>query len=63
MRLIDLKCPNCSSVMKVDSEEKEVMCEYCGTKFAVDDEVQHIQYDNAEQAGFVKASHISHAVT
>ena len=52
MRLIDLKCPNCSSVMKVDSEEKEVMCEYCGTKFAVDDEVQHIQYDNAGQAGY-----------
>ena len=52
MKLVDLKCPNCSALMKVNSDQKEVACDYCGTKFAVDDEIHHIHYDNAEQAGY-----------
>lgn len=52
MKLIELKCQNCGSTMKVNAETKEVVCEYCGAKFVVDDEVQHIHYDNAEQAGY-----------
>ena len=52
MKLVNLKCPNCSAIMKVNSDQKEVACDYCGTKFVVDDEIHHIQYDNAEQAGY-----------
>ena len=52
MKLISLKCPNCNSTMQTDDSAKEVYCSYCGTKFAIDDEVKHIQYDNAEQAGY-----------
>ena len=52
MKLIDLKCPNCGSVLQVNPEQKEAYCQYCGAKLAVDDEVQHVQYDNAEQAGY-----------
>lgn len=52
MKLIDLKCPYCGADLKADSELKEVVCEYCDSKFTVDDEVQHVQYDNSEQAGY-----------
>lgn len=52
MKLIELKCPNCGSILQVDSSQKEAYCQFCGTKLAIDDEVQHFQYDNAEQAGY-----------
>lgn len=38
--------------MKIDSAKHEVECPYCGRKFIIDDEVQHVRYDNAEQAGY-----------
>jgi len=38
--------------MQVNNDTKEVVCDFCGAKFAVDDEAQHIHYDNAEQAGY-----------
>ncbi|MBQ6381394.1 MAG: zinc ribbon domain-containing protein [Clostridia bacterium] len=52
MRLVSLNCPNCNAAMQADAAQKELFCPYCGSKFAVDDEVNHIQYDNAEQAGY-----------
>ncbi len=52
MRLIELKCQNCGAAIKINANQKEAVCEYCGAKFAIDDEVQHIHYDNAEQAGY-----------
>lgn len=52
MKLIDLKCPNCGAKLQVNSELKKASCNYCGQEFVIDDEVQHIQYDNAEQAGY-----------
>ena len=52
MKLIDTKCPHCGSSLKVDSTIKNATCEYCGSTFLIDDEVQHIKYDNAEEAGY-----------
>lgn len=52
MKLISLKCQNCGSEMTVKNDSKEAICEYCGAKFIIDDEMNHIQYDNAEQAGY-----------
>ena len=52
MKLIDTKCPHCGSSLKVDSTIKNATCEYCGATFLIDDEVQHIKYDNAEEAGY-----------
>lgn len=52
MKLIELKCPNCASTIRVNSDEKEVSCDYCGTEFLIDDEIRRIQYENAEQAGY-----------
>lgn len=30
----------------------DMTCQYCGATTLIDDEVQHIQYDNAEEAGY-----------
>ncbi len=52
MRLIDTTCPKCNAHMKVDAENKQVKCEFCGAAFMIDDQVQHVRYDNAEEAGY-----------
>ena len=41
MKLIDTTCPKCGA-----------FCEYCGGQVLIDDEVQHLQIDNAESAGY-----------
>ncbi len=38
--------------MNIDLSERTAYCGYCGTKLFVDDEVRHICYDNAEDAGY-----------
>lgn len=52
MKLINLTCPQCGAQLQVDADKKTVYCQYCGAKLLIDDEVQHVQYDNAEQAGY-----------
>lgn len=52
MRLVNLTCPNCGSRLKVDKETGECVCDSCGGSFFLDDEAQHVQYDNAEEAGY-----------
>ncbi len=56
MKLIEMTCPHCGAVLKLDPTRKKAFCEYCGCALLLDDEVQHevrhIQYDNAEEAGY-----------
>ena len=52
MKLIDVTCPHCGATLKVDPASKSAKCEYCGASFLIDDEVQHVQYDDAEKAGY-----------
>ena len=52
MKVIKLECPNCKAILKIDYENKKGYCEHCGTVVLIDDEIQHIQYDNAEEAGY-----------
>ena len=52
MKLVEMKCKNCCSKLEVDSEAKEVTCNYCGTIFKIDDEIQRIKYEDMEQAGY-----------
>jgi len=52
MKLLDLTCPNCSAVFKVDTEQKKCVCEYCGTQFLIDDETKHIKLDNGYEFGY-----------
>lgn len=52
MKLVELKCKNCGSLLKVEDGVKEVTCTYCHTSFILDDEVQHIQHDNMYESGY-----------
>lgn len=52
MKLINMTCPNCGSKLLVDKSSGECVCNSCGGTFLVDDEAQHVKYDNAEEAGY-----------
>ena len=52
MKIIELNCPNCKGPLKIDYTNNKAYCEHCGTVVILDDEVQHFQYDNAEDAGY-----------
>lgn len=52
MRLVDTTCPRCGATLKIDEDNKQAKCEFCDTSLFVDDEVHHVQYDNAEEAGY-----------
>ena len=52
MKLISMTCPHCGAKLQVDPNQKTATCKFCDTRFAVDDEVHHIQYDNVEDAGY-----------
>jgi len=52
MKLVEMKCKNCGSILKVDSEAKETTCSYCQTTFKIDDEILHHKIDDAEQTGY-----------
>lgn len=43
MKLIDITCPKCKAVMKVDKSKKELTCEFCGNKILIDDEVKKVK--------------------
>lgn len=38
MKLVNLKCPNCQANVEVNGDFEEAVCNYCGTKFLVEDE-------------------------
>lgn len=52
MKIISMVCPNCGASIQVDADKKNLTCNYCGNNLYLDDEVQHIQYDNAEETGY-----------
>ena len=52
MKLVELSCPHCGAHLKVDPSNKQATCEHCGAALLIDDEVQRVQYDNAEEAGY-----------
>ena len=52
MKLVAFTCPGCGAQLRVDLNKKLATCQYCGATFPIDDEAQHIRYDNAEQAGY-----------
>ena len=52
MRIVSMTCPNCGATLQIDADKKQLTCSYCGNNLVIDDEVQHIQYDNAEETGY-----------
>ena len=52
MRIVDTACTKCGANLHIDADRKTASCEYCGAQLLIDDEVQHLQIDNAESAGY-----------
>ncbi|MBQ7703248.1 MAG: hypothetical protein IJT40_02615, partial [Firmicutes bacterium] len=52
MKLVQVKCANCGAIMMVPDDSNRVQCEYCDSWFTIDDEADHIRFDNAKQAGY-----------
>lgn len=52
MRIVDTTCTKCGANLHIDADRKTAFCEYCGAQLLIDDEVQHLQIDNAERAGY-----------
>lgn len=43
MKLIDITCPKCKSVMEIDRKKQEVRCKYCKNVMLIDDESKTIK--------------------
>lgn len=52
MKLVELKCKNCGAILKVQSGTIDIHCEHCKANYKLDDEAQHIKYDDMEKAGY-----------
>ena len=52
MKIIELKCKNCGSLLKIEEGIPKVTCEFCHTSFLIDDEAQHVKYDNMYENGY-----------
>lgn len=52
MKLVELKCKNCGAVLKVQPDSIDIHCEHCKANYKLDDEAQHIKYDDMEKTGY-----------
>lgn len=52
MKLIHMRCPGCGSNLEIDLDGKQAFCQFCGAKLLIDDEVQRIEIENPQQAGY-----------
>lgn len=59
MKIVEIKCPNCSASLSVKGSKKNMVCEYCGAHFLLDDEstiVKHIKVGQiTEEQEFINA--------
>lgn len=52
MKLVSMRCPHCGGSLQLSQNSKQAVCPYCNTLIAIDDEVQHVQFDNSEKAEY-----------
>ena len=52
VKIVNLTCPGCGARLEVDMDRKMAFCSYCGAALPVDDEIQKVQLDGAEKAGY-----------
>ena len=52
VRLVDTKCPHCGANLNVDMDNRDAACSFCHARLLIDDEVQHIRFDNSEEMGY-----------
>lgn len=52
MKLLKTICPHCGAPLEYDAEQKKAVCGFCKSELIVDDEVQHLSFDNGEEFGY-----------
>ena len=52
MKIVQITCPNCGGQLNIDEEKKKDYCMYCGTPIYLDDEINHVEVDVTEEAGY-----------
>ena len=52
MKLVELECQNCGAALKIEAGADTVSCPYCNATYKIDDEAQHIKYDDMENSGY-----------
>ena len=52
MKLINMKCPQCSGTLEIDENAKQARCPFCDTLLMIDDEGQRLRADSGRQAGY-----------
>ena len=52
MKLVELECENCGAALKVEEGSNTVNCPYCNASYKIDDEAQHVKYDDMENSGY-----------
>lgn len=52
MKLLELKCKNCGSTLRINPESDKVNCEYCHTTYKIDEERTDVKIDDMEQYGY-----------
>ena len=52
MKLVEIRCPTCGAGVKINLDEPITTCEFCGGKLLLDDETQHIKFDDMRQSGY-----------
>lgn len=52
MKLVELECQNCGATLKLEEGTEIVSCPYCKATYKLDDEAQHIKYDDMENSGY-----------
>lgn len=52
VKIVNLTCPGCGARLEVDMDRKMAFCSYCGAALPVGDEIQKVQLDGAEKAGY-----------
>lgn len=52
MKLVELECQNCGAALKVEEGTNNISCPYCNATYKLDDEAQHIKYDDMENSGY-----------
>ena len=53
--LIPITCPNCSASLQIESNRQEAFCTYCGAKFAISNDNEHI-VRTIDEAAIAKAN-------
>lgn len=52
MKLVELECQNCGAALKIEEGTDTVSCPYCHATYKIDDEAQHVKYDDMENSGY-----------